>query len=321
MNAIYSALEYSKQAFHKRLDYEMVQEEERHNLLAMVDRIRREHPAISARKIYKMINPVTMGRDKFERMCIESGYGVERKRSFIRTTNSLGVARFDNLIASRELTDTNQVYVSDITYYRIREIFYFITFIMDLFSRKIRGYAVSKDLLTIHTTLPALKMLKANLKEKDTIGCIFHSDGGGQYYNKEFLALTKSMGLRNSMGYSVFENPHAERVNGIIKNEYLTYYNPTDFGSLQHLVKKAVGNYNNRPHQELGGLTPNQIETMQDDKTQFRMKISDYKVLNPFDLINKSNDNLGTVKGKMNGATAQANLKPPLTVPKLSFKY
>jgi len=317
MNEIYRTLGFSKQAFHQKLDRQMAIEEEKLNLLLLVDEIRKEHPVLSARKMYKMVCPVTMGRDIFERICLENGYGVIRKVNYARTTNSLGVSRFDNLIAGLELTGVNQVLVSDITYYYIRERFYYISFIMDLFSRKVKGFSVSKDLLTINTTIPALKMAGRNLGNKKISSCIFHSDGGGQYYCKEFLELTKSMGLKNSMSYSVYENAHAERVNGIIKNEYLIHYAPVDFKSLEKQVKRAITNYHNRPHQILNGLSPNQFETMlEDKKIKVKMKISDYKESNPFDLMHKGNVDLEPVKGMINGSNAQAIPSPPLTEPK-----
>ena len=112
-----------------------------------------------------------MGRDKFEQFWFK----LVVKRSYHRTTDWLGVTRFENLITSMELTGVNQVWVSDITYYRIGERFYYITFILDLYSRFIVGYAASNSLLTSQTTIPSLKMA-LKLRKPDP-GLIFHSDG------------------------------------------------------------------------------------------------------------------------------------------------
>ena len=117
------------------------------------------------------------------------------KRAFHKTTNSLGVTRFENLIIDFKLTGVNQVWASDITYYRIGERFYYLTFILDLYSRFIVGYTVSVGMLTEQTTIPALNMA-LKLREP-TQGLIFHSDGGGQYYCKKFLAITKSRLIEN----------------------------------------------------------------------------------------------------------------------------
>jgi transposase InsO family protein len=196
-----------------------------------------------------------MGRDKFEQFCYLYGFKLAIKRAFYKTTNSLGVTRFENLIAGFELTGVNQVWASDITYYRIGERFYYITFILDLYSRFIVGYAVSIGMLTDQTTIPALNMaLKQRQPEQ---GLIFHSDGGGQYYCKKFLAITKSNLIENSMCESVYENAHAERINGTVKNDYLIYYAPQDYKQLVTLTDKAVKMYNYfRPHSALGNSSP-----------------------------------------------------------------
>ena len=86
-------------------------------------------------------------------LCFENGFKVSVKRAYHRTTNSLGVTRFENLLLNFELTGINQVWVSDITYYRIGEKFYYLTFILDLYSRVIVGHSISRDLLTTSTTI------------------------------------------------------------------------------------------------------------------------------------------------------------------------
>jgi transposase InsO family protein len=202
-----------------------------------------------------------MGRDRFEAFCKEEGFMVELKRNFRRTTNSLGVTRFPNLIQGLELTGVNQVWVSDITYYEMDERFYYLTFIMDLFSRKILGYSDSDNLLTDSTTIPALTMAIRTRHGQDLAGLIFHSDGGGQYYSKEFLKITKQYQIRNSMCESVYENPNAERLNRTIKNNYLYPYAPKNRTELKKMLKRAIDMYNNqKPHRALKGLTPMKFE-------------------------------------------------------------
>src|SRR6185369_4092064 len=113
------------------------------------------------------------------------GFKLKLKRNPQRTTNSLGVTRFKNHLQAKELTGINQAWVSDITYYRIANKFYYLTFIMDQYSRLIVGYSASKTLCTCDTTVPALKMAKRSRKGAALDGLILHSDGGGQYYSKE----------------------------------------------------------------------------------------------------------------------------------------
>jgi transposase InsO family protein len=259
MNALYRVTGTSKQAFHQYLDREMLVMEEQQQLLPVLSQIRADHPRLSARKMYLLLQPVSMGRDKFEQFCYGYGFKLALKRSYHRTTDSLGVTRFENLITSMELTGVNQVWVSDITYYRIGERFYYITFILDLYSRFIVGYAASNSLLTSQTTIPALKMA-LKLRKPDP-GLIFHSDGGGQYYSKAFLAITQGR-IRNSMCESVYDNAHAERINGTIKNDYLVYYAPQNYPQLITLTAKAVNMYNSfRPHSSLNNKSPSDYET------------------------------------------------------------
>lgn len=255
MNRVYHYLGYSKQAFHQKLERQLREEEHFELLLPIVRELREEHPGVAARELYLILRPEQMGRDKFEQFCFAHGFKLERKRAYHRTTDSSGVTRFDNLVAGMELNGINQAWSSDITYYRIGETFYYITFIIDLFSRKIVGYSVSKRLLTEQTTIPALEMAIA--ERKPAAGLIFHSDGGGQYYSKEFLQLTQEKEIRNSMCESVYENAHAERVNGTIKNQYLIHYRPLTFQALVKMTQRAVNNYNTlKPHSSLEKLSP-----------------------------------------------------------------
>lgn len=263
MNQVFRAMGISKQGFHRHTERYLGMLEEQEQLLPVIAEIRRDHPQMSARVMYGMIMPARLGRDRFEEFCYSHGLKIERKRAYHRTTDSRGVTRFDNLLAGFELTGVNQVWVSDITYYRIGERFYYLTFIMDLFSRRIVGYSASDNLMTENTTLPALRMAIAG--RRPAPGLVFHSDGGGQYYCKEFLRLTQACKIRNSMSTSVYENPNAERVNGTIKNDYVKHYAPENFTQLKRMTAKAVDMYNNhRPHKALNSLTPNGFERRQE---------------------------------------------------------
>src|SRR5262249_42461704 len=119
----------------------------------------------------------------------------------------------------------------------------------------------SERLLTEYTTVPALQRSIKERKPKP--GLIFHSDGGGQYYSKEFLKLTADSKIKNSMCEMAYENPHAERINGTIKNQYLKGNNPTDLLSLKKMAGRAVFNYNNvKPHSSLNRLSPSSFENL-----------------------------------------------------------
>lgn len=243
------------------MDRKLREQEQNLLLLPIIAELRREHPGVAARQLYLILQPENIGRDKFENLCFDHGFKLERPRAYRRTTDSTGVIRFPNLILGIEFNGLNQAWVSDITYYQIEDRFYYLTFIMDIFSRKIVGYSVSKRLLTIHTTIPALRM--ALQERKPSAGLIFHSDGGGQYYCKLFLKITADHEIQNSMCDVVYENPHAERINGTIKNQYLKGYNPRHYYSLKEFTKRAVNNYNQvKPHASLKKLPPAAFEKL-----------------------------------------------------------
>jgi len=232
--------------------------EEQEQLIPLINEIRRDHPRMAARDIYLKLQPSCMGRDQFERFCMDSGYRIKRLRNYRVTTNSLGVTRFPNLIKDLRVTRVNQVFVSDITYYDIGPDTYYLTLIMDLFNREIVGWSASDNLRTESTTMPALHRLIRERGKANIRGAIIHSDGGGQYYCKEFKTLTKDLEMVNSMTEEkVYENSHAERLNGTIKNNYLYPYGPANLVSLRRLLDKAVQMYNTgKPHKALGKLTP-----------------------------------------------------------------
>jgi len=125
------------------------------------------------------------------------------------------------------------------------------------------GYKLSKRLTTEHTTLPALKMaIRLRKKEVENIdNLIFHSDGGGQYYDKEFLSLTAQNNFINSMCEYAWENGKAERLNGVIKNNYLKHRAINTFEELQKEVDRSVSLYNSeKPHIELQRRSPIEFE-------------------------------------------------------------
>ena len=278
LNALYDAVSYSKQAIHQFIDRSKQYKEEVYHIIELIRQIRKDHPTMCCRSMYYKINPSYMGRDRFESLCREHGFTAKRTTSKYKTTDSSGVLRFDNLLNDKTLNNINQAWSSDITYYEIDGSFYYITFILDCYSRRILGYNVSNRLLTKQTTLPAIKM--AIKKRKDLIipGIIFHSDGGGQYYADEFLDLTRDYGFKNSMCKHAYENGKAERVNGVIKNNYLKHYSITNLGELVKSVDRAVNLYNtDKPHSSLQRMTPIEFENKLINFKSEQLEIKDLK--------------------------------------------
>lgn len=197
MNQIYRWLGTTRQNMHQRLNRTLKGAEEKEQLKVILFQVREDHPQMGCKALYRKVNPQTMGRDKFFEFYRSYGFRIAPKKSFKRTTDSTGVIRFPNLVTGRELTGVNQVWVSDITYYEMNGKFYYLTFIMDQYSRRIIGYSASYTLSTENTTVAALKMALGRLAGDGPVRPIIHSDGGGQYYSKEFLNLTSGC-LRNS---------------------------------------------------------------------------------------------------------------------------
>lgn len=261
MNALYRVLETTKQNVHQWNRRQHSKEVHQEQLCQLASQLRVDHPRMGGKNLYKKINPSFMGRDRFLDWYRESGFMLSPKRNFRRTTDSSGVIRFPNLTAGLELTHVNQAWVSDITYYELNGKFAYLTLIMDAYSRKIKGCHASKTLRAEDTTIPALKMALKCLPKG--VKPIFHSDGGGQYYCKQFLALTQGR-FRNSMGKTAYENPKAERLNRTIKNDYIQEYHPATFRELEAKTARAVKMYNQeKPHQSLGGISPDQFEQNQ----------------------------------------------------------
>ena len=245
----------SKQAVYKILQRDNKKQDMIHLVKDIVLEFRNVHPTMGVRDIYYEKQPCFVGRDKFEELCKLAGLIIKRKKRFIHTTDSRGVIRFDNLIKNLEITRINQVWQSDTTYYKINGNFYYITFIIDAYSRVIVGYSVSKRLTTEQTVIASLNSALRFRKGEDLNGLIFHSDGGRQYGAKEFLNVTED--FLHSMCVAPWENGIAERINGVIKNNYLCHRTINNFETLVKEVDRSVYLYNyEKPHIKLQRKTP-----------------------------------------------------------------
>jgi putative transposase len=257
MSTLYKVCGISKQSFHQYHNRLLLRLQEEFYLMGIIAEIRRDHPTMGCRDMYFKIHPTTMGRDAFESFCREAGLMTIRKKNYIRTTDSSGVIRFENLTVNLNLTAADQLWVSDITYFEVFGRFYYLTFIMDAFTKRIIGHSVSKNLVTETTTLTALQMAIKTRGKESLAGLIFHSDGGGQYYDKAFLKLTNNYDIKNSMCKYPWENPYAERVNGVIKSNYLDHREIETFEQLKKQVDLTIKLYNyDKPHKSLKRLTP-----------------------------------------------------------------
>lgn len=260
MKDLYSIEGISKQSHHKAVCRKQWLEEVEQTILSSVESLREDHPRMGAKKLYKLLQPDGIGRDRFIQLLMNNGYGTKRVRNYTRTTYA-GKYHYPNLISGKVLTGVKQLWVSDITFIWVDQRWHYMTFITDVYSRKIVGYAVDKH-LHAQANIRALKMAFKNTKGQSLKGLIHHSDRGSQYIHREYLKMLKERGIEVSMGNKAWENAHAERINGIIKNEYLNPMLIKDFEDLKRKVKKVVSLYNKeRPHGNLlNQLSPEKYE-------------------------------------------------------------
>ncbi len=225
-----------------------------------MDILRTDHPGCGLAKAYDSLRPEFIGRDRFIEIFMDFGYRVRWIKNVIKTTRP-GSYRCENLIEGMVVMAINQVLQSDITYIFVNGIFYYAVFVIDVFSKRIVGYQVS-DHMRVEANLKALKQV-VNLRGKTAMEhTIHHSDRGSQYGAKMYRKLLKELKCWLSMGQSAQQNAYAERINGIIKNEYLAYWSIPDFTTLKRKLKQAVYHYNNkRIHRHLPmKLSPVQFE-------------------------------------------------------------
>lgn len=239
-------------------------------VLQLVARERRIQPRLGARKVYHLIGRelkeagVKIGRDRFFLELKKAGLLVEKKRSkWPKTTHfSPNLPVFKNRIKRVKLTGPNQVWIVDITYLRTVQTFLFLSLVSDKYSRKIVGHHLS-DSLETGSSLKALRMALKGLRRGENP--IHHSDRGCQYASHVYVRELRAAGLSISMTEinHCAENAQAERVNGILKQEYgLDEEFETEKMALK-TTNQAIYLFNNRrPHDSLKKKTPNFVHSL-----------------------------------------------------------
>jgi transposase InsO family protein len=219
---------------------------------------------MGGRKIYHLIREdldmlnIKMGRDAlFDLLAQENMLVQKRKRKYITTNSNHWYRKYPNLIRDLVPDRPDQLWVSDITYVKTKEEVLFLFLLTDAYSKKVLGYRLAKNMDSIH----AVNSLQDAIKNtcKPISGLIHHSDRGLQYGCNEYIKLLNSNNIMISMteNSDPLENAIAERINGIIKDEYLSQeINKTKYlTALQ--VDRAIEKYNNlRPHLSCNMLTP-----------------------------------------------------------------
>ena len=228
-------------------------------LINDVDILRSQHPGCGVEKMYYTLKPDFIGRDRFINIFMELGYRLKKKKNYRKTTIPAHY-KYPNLIEGSLVTSINQVWQSDITYIYVGNKFFYLVFILDIYSRRIIGYQASGS-LRVQANIKALKQAFKVRKSDSLENLIHHSDRGSQYISNKYLDLLSDKNIKKSMGLIATDNAFAERINGTIKNEYLLLWGVDSFQDLKRKLKRAVHNYNNkRIHNNLNRMTPVQFE-------------------------------------------------------------
>ena len=235
-------------------------------VIEIVKQRRRSLPREGVRKLEKSLKKefdnakLKVGRDALFNILRKNNMLTLRKKYSSRTTNSLHRFRkYRNIIKNMKVNGPNQVWVSDITYIRTIKGFCYLALITDMYSRKIVGYDISNS-LELKGCERALN--KALCQARDINGLIHHSDRGIQYCSNLYTKILKRNNIAISMTEDnhCYENAMAERVNGILKDEF---YLDQTFDSLAHAkraTKNAINLYNEiRLHLSLNYNTPNAV--------------------------------------------------------------
>ncbi len=235
-------------------------------ILELVRRERRLQPRLGGRKLLHLLRPdfqeagVSIGRDRFFELLAESDLLVVPKPGMPRTTNSRhSLPVFENLLLGKVLRGPNEAWVSDLTYIRTDEGFLYAALITDAYSRKIVGAHIG-DSLEAEGCLAALEQaLRALPGGKQPI---HHSDRGCQYCCHEYVEQLQAKGLPISMTQVMhcYENAQAERVNGILKQEYELDRRFRTKEQARKAFEQAVWFYNHRrPHMRLDYRFPVEV--------------------------------------------------------------
>lgn len=249
MNQLYRVAGVSKQAYHQNKQREVGSAILLAELEQQVVEMRKVHPGCGLEKLYHSLRPHWIGRDRFISLFQDLGYGVVKRKNFRRTTVPTHI-RFPNLISGMLVQYPDTVWQSDITYFYCENRFYYLVFIIDIYTKLIKGYAVS-DHMRASANISALKMA-LNSSKGDLSRLIHHSDRGSQYVDCIYQQHLKDRDIKISMGVCAQDNAYAERINATIKNEYLKYWDINSLYKLKKCVNKAVKHYNNqRKHNHL----------------------------------------------------------------------
>lgn len=265
----------TRQAYYRKLNYNYQGYAEEGIILDLVQEYRKDMGHIGGRKLWNLINQrlpehFSVGRDRLFNLLDREHLKVHKKRRSTRTTySSKWMHQWPNLIKDVIPTAANQIWVSDITYIDTMNGFVYLHLVTDAYSKKILGWCLSP---TLHAdyTLQALQMAIRNAGCK-LDGLIHHSDRGCQYCCEKYVKLLQDNNILVSMTEcgNPRENAIAERVNGILKMEWLNDEHFYGIADARMRIAQVIDIYNNkRPHLSLNYETPSQAYMMVGEQTR-----------------------------------------------------
>lgn len=256
----------SRQGYYKHLQKSAEREELDENVLSKVREIRRYLPTVGVRKLHAMLKSaladtgIKISRDRLFDLLRKHNLLSRLKTRYCRTSNSKHSKELcPNLVKDLVVTRPNQVWVTDITYILTASGFCYLSMVTDVYSRRIVGHHLSRhmyaqDVLAV--------MAKACRSVHPKQGLIHHSDKGSQYCSKIYASFLDEHKIQRSMTGAghCFDNAIAERVNGILKQEFGLGRVIRDFATAQKLAAESIAFYNSmRLHSSLGMLTPDAV--------------------------------------------------------------
>jgi len=262
----------SRQAVYQAEKRIIKREQEFVKIKNLVKDIRKEMPRIGTRKLYYLLkdefikNNIKIGRDALFRYLRSESLLIKPKKSYTKTTNSKHwLRKHPNLMKDTEVSRIEEFFVSDITYIKSRERTHYLSLVTDAYSRKIMGYELSDDMSADNVVKAMIMANKNRVTDKHLI---HHSDRGLQYCSTVYQRELQKNNVVPSMtdGYDCYQNALAERINGILKGEFLIY-KCNNAKELKQLIKESIETYNNkRPHLSLNYKTPNFIHNKKPEK-------------------------------------------------------
>jgi transposase InsO family protein len=256
MKELYEVAGITKQAIWKYRKRQQQVTEMTHQVIQQMEQIRQHHRRMSCRKMYYAVpQPVPIGRDQFEQIGFANGFKLKRKVNPLRTTWSQRIEIHPNLIEGKTINGINQIWQSDIFHLSIEQKPYYGFTIQDIYTRELLALHLCTTLEAEQLTIAFRKAIKMR-KGTRLGGCIFHSDRGSQYISRVHKQMIRDYGMKISMGKLPQENAYVERLQGILKQEYLLEDELTT-NRICAVIPNIIHSYNHeRPHSSLNMMNP-----------------------------------------------------------------